>query len=320
MIKLYFSGLVVLLSLVAIAFGQSAPAPAAPGDVAVQWEWAGRRSGRDNKLQKWGEAWREAKSDKDRAKIKVQANKYLEGQFEDDMERREKELEQIEARLDRLREQLAKRVEKKEEIIGLQLKQVTMSWEGLGWSSPEPQRGLNTFFSVPAPPTPPLGVDVTAAFPTTQHLFLQALGTRSQKLMKSMIQAAKDENTEELRELAEKVADQATEMEGVPANDLIWRIYQELGDTVDDGEFWLTLARAAEDASEGIEDDQARGNILDTAARCFFLGDDVDTAYKLQAEAVEASAEARGGEADRAIAGFHEKLKKLVEKEASGSR
>lgn len=185
--KLIFIAGVFLMS--AIASGQEtdlstddmpAPpgAPMAPAALAetpplpdVQWSvnWAGARP---SKLDAWGEAWREAKTDEDRKKIESKTSEYLDGQFEQDMKRREKELTQIEARLVRLREQLNKRTANKRKIISLQLKQVTMGWDGLGWSDPHPAGSAQAWLGVfpkgevglfgsappppqPAPPAPP---------------------------------------------------------------------------------------------------------------------------------------------------------------------
>ena len=254
-------------------------------------------------------AWHDAENEDEREAVRTKAKKYLDRQFEADMKRRQRELEEIENRVEKLRSQLEKRMDKKNDIISLQLKQMTMSWEGLGWSDPEGDKAQVahawTLFS-PA--------ESVAAVPAVSGLSVARTAEKgngpahSQELLDEIVDAAKDDDLSKLTSLAAEVAEYAEQLEPVPANDLVWRIYEEVGEDVKDKEFWLTLAEAAEAAAVAVDQPVTLANILDTAARCYDLGGNHKAALKMQTEAVAASAEGRGGQADAAIAAFLKEL------------
>ena len=287
--------------------------------MAYSFQW--KQAGKTGALAK---AWEKAEDEDERDEVRKKVHKFLSGQFDTDMKRREKELEKVEARLNKLRKQLDKRVANKDDIVELQLKQLTMSWDGLGWSDPDTPitrsftgrggpgggafgTGLATAPSFPQPPAPPMGMG-TASVPKPDNLFT----SESTDLLDEIIEAASDSDAPKLRTLASKLAEQAEEMESVPANDAIWRVYEEVGDLVDDKKFWLTLAKAAENAADDVDDSRTLGNILDTAARCYHLGGKSELALELQSTAVEASAEANDGEPNEQIVEFLEELKELT--------
>lgn len=70
--------------------------------------------------------------------------------FEEDMETRQKELQDIQARLQKLRSQLDRRRAKKDEIVELQVKVAINEAEGLGFTS-APRENVNFDFGAPAP-------------------------------------------------------------------------------------------------------------------------------------------------------------------------
>ncbi len=120
-----------------------------------------------------------AKSDADKTAAKSEISKALEKVFKRDMERREKQIADVEARVKKLREQLESRTKAKDEILGLHLKTIINEAEGLGfpghfdhddefaqpgvfrWRTPTPPVHFDLppgtgDFAPPAPPTPPV--------------------------------------------------------------------------------------------------------------------------------------------------------------------
>ncbi len=295
----------LMLIVVSGGYAQEATAPRDFGDIDPPTRWLVTGRGKASALE---QAWHKAKSDEQKEAVREKASEYLDRQFEADMKRREKELEAIEARVEKLRGQLERRIEKKDDIIGLQLKQMTMSWEGLGWSEPVEHNNFAVAWS-PQPPMPPNAP--IAGPPNNWSVGFGSPGSESNDLLKDIATAANEGDIDELRSLATKVAEQADEMDSGMANVLVWDIYSKFGDKVDDKKFWLTLAKVAEEAADGVDEPVAFGNILDTSARCYYLGGDIEMAVELQAKAAEASADGHDGEPDGEIAGFLKKLKKL---------
>lgn len=101
-------------------------------------------------IQEAAEYYCDAKegADKDKALKRLHdlASKY----FEEDMEVRKKELADIEARLAKLRSQLGRRRDKKDEIVDLQVKVAINEAEGLGFTS-APRENFNFNVRVAAP-------------------------------------------------------------------------------------------------------------------------------------------------------------------------
>jgi len=94
---------------------------------------------------------RDAKDEAARAAAMTQLNSQLDQYFEEDMKARNKELEGIESRLEKLRAQLDRRRQKKSEIIDLQAKVAINEAEGLGFYG-QPKADMT--FNVLAAPVP----------------------------------------------------------------------------------------------------------------------------------------------------------------------
>jgi len=77
--------------------------------------------------------FKSAKSDADKTTAKNEISKALEKVFKRDMERREKQIADVEARVKKLREQLENRTKAKDEILSLHLKTIVNEAEGLGF-------------------------------------------------------------------------------------------------------------------------------------------------------------------------------------------
>jgi hypothetical protein len=123
------------------------------------------------------EKLKSAKSDADKTSATNELSKMLEKSFQRDLERREHEIAQVEARVKKLREQIEKRRKAKDDILSLRLKTIVNEADGLGFPggfdsesgsfSPRP-RAFRTpgpprygFFytgETPEPPAPPAGV------------------------------------------------------------------------------------------------------------------------------------------------------------------
>jgi len=81
---------------------------------------------------------RAAETDEAKDEAKKATQTLLDGYFEADMKKREREIADIEARVKRLRAQLEKRRAAKDEIVQLQLKVIVNEAEGLGFFSAPP--------------------------------------------------------------------------------------------------------------------------------------------------------------------------------------
>jgi hypothetical protein len=77
--------------------------------------------------------WKEAKNEAERGKIKDELHKVLAGQFKAHLGEQEKEIAQLEAKVQKLREQLELRRSKQEEIIDFRMQQLLREAQGLGW-------------------------------------------------------------------------------------------------------------------------------------------------------------------------------------------
>jgi hypothetical protein len=118
-----------------------------------------------NRIREAAKALVDAEDEDDREDAQRELNELLDGYFEEDMERREEELANVERRVKELRELLERRREKKDEIIRLQVEVLRNEADGLGFFSAEsaggPQHQYGLLFSpqpVPAvafPPTHP---------------------------------------------------------------------------------------------------------------------------------------------------------------------
>jgi hypothetical protein len=119
-----------------------------------------------------------AKNEADKTSATNEISKLLDKWFKRDMERREKQIAEIEERVKKLREQIDKRKKAKEDIINLRLKTIVNEADGLGFPGGfehdvegfgPPRNGFHVFtppraahFDVtptaPAVPDSPIGV------------------------------------------------------------------------------------------------------------------------------------------------------------------
>lgn len=95
-----------------------------------------------------------AKTAKEEAGIVDQLNKLFDKQFEADMQRRNKELDQIKQRIHQMESLLTKRSESKKQIIQLRVQTLVNEAKGLGWSETpnvHNRPGLNNPIQTPVP-------------------------------------------------------------------------------------------------------------------------------------------------------------------------
>ncbi len=74
-----------------------------------------------------------AKNDTEKAALTKQISQLLDKSFERDMQRREKQISDVEARVKKLRDQIEKRKKAKDDIISLRLKTIVNEADGLGF-------------------------------------------------------------------------------------------------------------------------------------------------------------------------------------------
>ncbi len=74
-----------------------------------------------------------AKNDTDKAALTKQISQLLDKSFERDMQRREKQISDVETRVKKLRDQIEKRKKAKDDIISLRLKTIVNEADGLGF-------------------------------------------------------------------------------------------------------------------------------------------------------------------------------------------
>ncbi len=84
-------------------------------------------------LEQAVEKLKSAKTDADKTAATKELSELLEKSFQRDLERREKQLAEVEARVKKLRDQIEKRKKAKDEIINLRLKTIVNEAEGLGF-------------------------------------------------------------------------------------------------------------------------------------------------------------------------------------------
>jgi hypothetical protein len=79
------------------------------------------------------EKLKSAKSDADKTSATNELSKLLDKSFQRDLERREHEIAQVEARVKKLRDQIEKRKKAKDDILNLRLKTIVNEADGLGF-------------------------------------------------------------------------------------------------------------------------------------------------------------------------------------------
>jgi len=102
----------------------------------------------DAKIREAAAQVRDANDDSTRAAATADLTKLMDQYFEADIRVREQELADIESRLEKLRAQLDRRREKKQEIVDLQMKVALNEAEGLGFYSQPKETG---FFNLSVP-------------------------------------------------------------------------------------------------------------------------------------------------------------------------
>jgi hypothetical protein len=107
----------------------------------------------DAAIRKAAEELSDAKDDDAKAKATAELRGLLDKYFEEDMIQRQKELEGIEARLQKLHAQLERRRAKKDDIIDLQVKMSVNEADGLGFYSQPAGGTFNVMPTMPGPPT-----------------------------------------------------------------------------------------------------------------------------------------------------------------------
>lgn len=107
---------------------------AAPGGVGTSgYRTATPSQIRNRKLRSALQSLRTAKTAEAKAKAKDAVSNLLKEQFDADLKQREKEIANVEARIQQLRDILDKRRTARDEIIQLQLKVIVNEAEGLGF-------------------------------------------------------------------------------------------------------------------------------------------------------------------------------------------
>lgn len=91
-------------------------------------------------IRKWTEVLHSDRPADEKEKARKALSEILEKQFSRDLERREKEVAQLELRVKKLRTQVEKRREAKEKIIDLRLDTIEQEAEGLGFPETAPTR------------------------------------------------------------------------------------------------------------------------------------------------------------------------------------
>lgn len=121
-----------------------------------------QRGGSPVELSRAAEKVRDAKDEAAKTAATTELTKLIDKYFDDDMQHRAEELDSIAVRLDRLKAQLDRRREKKQEIVDLQVKVAINDAEGLGFYS-QPQ-----FMVAPPLPAYTPNVMIGTPVPTVQ--------------------------------------------------------------------------------------------------------------------------------------------------------
>ena len=125
-------------------------APRAPRPITGKVMSVARPEGQ---IRKAAEELSQAEDDDAKAEAEEKLNELLDSYFEEDMEHREQELADVEARVKKLRELMERRREKKQDIIALQMQVLVNEADGLGFFGHDAPRGQNS----------PFGMDLFAA-------------------------------------------------------------------------------------------------------------------------------------------------------------
>ena len=137
---------VCLAALVAAALGQSSDAvkqlnkqlnlpPSSRVDVRNRFDVQERGHDSGRAVSELLRKWKAAGSESDRAKVEKELRAVLKSQFEARLGAHQKEIEQLEAKVKQLREQLELRRKKQDEIVDFRLQQLLREAQGLGWGT-----------------------------------------------------------------------------------------------------------------------------------------------------------------------------------------
>ena len=235
------------------------------------------RPGHD-KMEALAKLWRDSESREDRQRVEQIVADMLDEQFDADLEQREEELRKIEERVARLQEQLARRLQSKEEIIRLQLKQMTMAWDGLGWEHEQTRSGRRRL-AVGALANP------SASFIVGPH--------RADPLTILVFDAIEQEEEDKLEFLTQKLMDNMSDWEPQQVNHTLWKVFEAAQDEIDRHPFWEALVAAGEQALDRAGEGPQAANLWDTVAHLYEQLGDIDKAIECQHQAVKLGS--RGG-------------------------
>jgi hypothetical protein len=104
-----------------------------PGNLSLPHPMSPEEMEEFRDLQKAVEKLKSAKNDAEKTSATSEISKLLEKSFQHDLERREHQVSDIEARVKKLRDQIEKRKKAKDEIVSLRLKTIVNEADGLGF-------------------------------------------------------------------------------------------------------------------------------------------------------------------------------------------
>ena len=181
--------------------------------------------------------WQQADSDDDRRQVKEMIAEIISEEFDVDLKRRQAELDKIVNRVEKLKDQLKRRIQSKDEIVQLQVKQTTMTWDGLGWNgeTKDPQRA-------------PIAQSL---YSTAKGKLGLAYGWNTQPPRGSLSALVRESalgDQKRLDFLCEQLAKRLEDVSPDTANKTLWYLYEETKDKVDDRGYWSQLIEAGEEA------------------------------------------------------------------------
>ncbi len=90
-----------------------------------------------------------AENDDEKKELRKKLTRVLEQQFDAQLKEQQKELDDLEKQVARLKKLLSKRREAKETIVERRLEQLVQDAEGLGWNAPNTPRGSIPYLGAP---------------------------------------------------------------------------------------------------------------------------------------------------------------------------
>ncbi len=235
-----------------------------PATIAWQEEngvfFANSQGGQTGKLSALKTLWEDAESDADKDRVREMLNDLLTEEFDLGLEQQQAELKAIEDRLERLRSRLKKRVDSKQEIVGLQSRQVIMSWDGLGWrgaggEGPKGRASRNIFFRQ---------------------------GGNEDALKTLLFEAVEAKKTNEARLLLKSYLQRISQNPPDAVNNEVWNIYEQSRSKIEDADYWNDLAAALEALQQ-----TDNPNLLDTLAHLKHETGNLKEALEYQRRAVK---------------------------------